>query len=669
MSDDFDDLDNELLGLGDEGDQSDNDRRKHMDDSGDESEGAVSDSTLGSQQRNNKKKPTIIATSPSPPPARRQGVAGADSEDEDDSRGRKDGGVGRKRPSPGDDASSPPKKRAKAAAAKRTKKRKGDSDDEGINSDDSEDYSAGIASEPISSDDDDGDYAGGPSNEIRPLYPYMEHYKDAADKAHLDSLPELEREGVLAERAEEISKWKEAKEMRDRMRRQKQEAERKKKRDDTHLGARRSTRGESSAKKTAESKKKSQLSELVKRRDEKSARKAGVDASDRSRKKRRNASSDRSEGEEDSDSDHGGRGSQPVWTTHEKSSSKKASEEAGLADLKLLIVGRSTIAKFWAHPGFEDATVGCFARVCIGNHPDTGKSVYRLCQIKGWQDSRHIYEVTGGDRTIKFRRNAIIASADAERPTRVDVFSDTAPNEDEFRWWSAAMDTAKLKRPTVDFVERKRQETKNVTQRRLTNEDFEAMRLKRTSYYPDDPILPMLDIPGLKRRRQQLVDQGDEQEILKIDRELEWRAPPKALTANLGKPTQLDILGQINKRNRETNRQDIRKAQIEEKKRNEIAARMAAENGDSSFMDPFARVKTHAKIYHDDPSVKKKEKDKEGDVDMDDLFGGEELKKDNGGPGLGKTDNKVPQVKAGKAKGIDAVIAGLDLQFDIDFDT
>ncbi|KAF3922351.1 hypothetical protein AA313_de0201161 [Arthrobotrys entomopaga] len=668
MSDDFDDLDNELLGLGDEGDQSDNDRRKHMDDSGDESEGAISDSTLGSQQTNNKKKPTIVATSPSPPPARRQGGA-ADSEDEDDVAGRKDGGVGRKRPSPGDDASSPPKKRAKPAAAKKTKRRKGDSDDEEIDSDDSEDYSAGIASEPISSDDDDGDYPGGSSNELRPIYGYMEHYKDAADKAYLDSLPELEREGVLAERAEEVSKWKEAKEMRDRMRRQKQEAERKKKKDEAHLGARRSTRGESSAKKTAESKKKSQLSELVKRRDEKSARKAGVDASDRSRKKRRNASSDRSEGEEDSESDHD-RGSQPVWTTHEKSSSKKVSEEASLADLKLLIVGRSTIAKFWAHPGFEDATVGCFARVCIGNHPETGKSVYRLCQIKGWQDSRHIYEVTGGDRTIKFRRNAIIASADAERPTRVDVFSDTAPNEDEFRWWCAAMDAAKLKRPTVDFVERKRQETKNVTQRRLTTEDFEAMRLKRTSYHPDDPILPMLDIPGLKKRRQQLVDQGDEPEILKIDRELEWRAPPKSLTANLGKPTQLDILGQINKRNREINRQDIRKAQIEEKKRNEIAARMAAENGDSSFMDPFARVKTHAKIYHDNPSTKKKEeKDKEGDVDMRNPSGGEEPNKDNSGPGLGKTDNKVPQVKAGKAKGIDAVIAGLDLQFDIDFDT
>ncbi|EPS36193.1 hypothetical protein H072_10235 [Dactylellina haptotyla CBS 200.50] len=533
----------------------------------------------------------------------------------------------------------------------------------------SENSSVGIASEPISSDDDDDGYDGGAKTPGH-VYPYQQLYKDPKDKAAIDALPEFQREQILADRADEISRWTEAREMKARLQQQKRDAEKNKKKEADKLlaasGARRSTREESSAKRSLNSRKNAQLNELVKRRDEKSARKAGADASDRNKKKKRDISADRSEGE-DSDSDGEGQGSQPVWASQEKASaSKKGSEEAALSDIKLLIVGRSTVAKYWAYPGFEDATVGCFARVCIGNHPDTNRSVYRLCQIKGWQDSRHIYEVTGGDRTIKFRRNAIIASADAERPTRVDVFSDSMPTEDEFRWWIGAMEAAKSKRPTVAFVEKKRQETKSVTNRRLTNEDFEAMRLIKTSYYPDDPILPHLDIPALKKRRQQLVDQGDEPEILRVDRELEWRAPPKALTANLGKPTQLDILGQINKRNRETNRQDIRKAQIEEKKRNEIAARMAAENGDSSFMDPFARVKTHAKIYHDDPMAKKK-KDKEGDMDMGDLFGGDGAA-ESGGAGLGKTDNKVPQVKAGQAKGIDAVIAGLDLQFDIDFD-
>ncbi|KAF3932160.1 hypothetical protein ABW20_dc0108359 [Dactylellina cionopaga] len=686
MSDDFDDLDNELLGLGDEGEQSDHGGETtrgsgggRKQDSGDESEGAVSDSTVGSQPR--KKKPTTVVTSPSPPPARRD--AAADSDDEEDLNVGKPGASGRKRPSPADDASSPPKKRAKAVAGgggakkPRGKRRKGgdEEEDDDVYSNDamsaSNASSPGIVSESISSDDDDMDFSA--AKTPADLYPYQKFYKNAADKTRIDSLPELQKETILADRAEEIHKFNEARDMKARMQKQKRETEKNKKREAEDLlkasasgGARRSTREESSAKKTVDSKKKAQLNELVKKRDERTARKAGVSTSEKGRKKRRDDSQDRSEGE-DSESDQDS--SQAVFVSLEKSSARKGNEEAGLADLKLLIVGRSTVAKYWAHPGFEDATIGCFARICIGNHPETGRSVYRLCMIKAWQDSRHIYEVTGGDRSIKFRRNAVIAVADAERPTRVDVFSDAMPTEDEFRWWSAAMTTAEIKRPTISFVEKQREKTKQVTQRRLSNEDFEEMRLKKNSYYPDDPILPFLDIPGLKKRRQKLVDEGDEAEILKIDRELEWRAPPKALTASLGKPTQLDILGQINKRNRETNRHDIRKAQIEEKKKSEIAARMAAANGDSSFVDQSARVKTHARIYHDGGYADKK-KDKEGDVDMDDLFGDDKGGKE-GTPvvaGLGKTDDKVPQVKAGKAKGIDAVIASLDLQFDIDFD-
>ncbi|KAJ6257326.1 hypothetical protein Dda_8215 [Drechslerella dactyloides] len=693
MSDDFDDLDNELLGLGD-GDEGD-DQHHHSEDGdkhsppGDESEGAVSDSTVSSQQR--RKKPTTTITSPSPPPARR---AADISEDESDTAldGRKGPASTRKRPSPGDDASSPPKKRAKAA--KKTKrKRRGDDDaseDDGgtllkaskmtkrrlyrrrLPSDysDDMDVSAGsdddaVVSEPISSDEDMEDEE---DDDIGPLlYPYQQFYKNASDKSWVDSLPELDREQIIAERSEEVSKHEEARLMRARAREQKRNAEKQKKKDAKALLAsatRRSMRGESSAKRNADSKKSTQLSELVKKRSEKNARKAGGAGDADSSKRRRRESPSRSEGEEDESSDE-----QPAWASQEKSSAlKKGTEEAGLDDIKLLIVGRSTIAKYWAHPGFEEATIGCFARVCIGNHPDTNKPTYRLCIIKGWQDSRHIYEISASDRTIKFRRNAIIASAEAERPTRVDVFSDSAPTEDEFRWWSAAMDVAKMKRPTVAFVEKKRQETKSVTQRKLTNADFDQIQLKKTSYHPDDPTLPFLDIPGLRRHRQQLVEQGNEAEILKIDRELEWRAPPKALTAAMGKPSQLDILGQINKRNREINRHDIRKAQLEEKKKNEMAARHAAEHGDNSFMDPFARVKTHARIYHDDVSMKKNGK-KADEPDIDDLFGGADEAKEGEatGAGLGKTDSKVPQVKARKPQGIDAVIASLDLQFDIDF--
>ncbi|KAF3940332.1 hypothetical protein ABW19_dt0201510 [Dactylella cylindrospora] len=673
MSDDFDDLDNELLGLGDEGELDDDRSQRDKSPAGDESEGAVSDTSVGSSRRKNKV--TTVVISPSPPPASRSGAGRPTvSDDESDTpvAVRKGVAASRKRPSPGDEASSPPKKRTKAG--KKTTKRKrrgGDSDDEDEASDYSDEMnvsgdSDAVVSQPATSDDEDG------GDVAQTLYPFQGLYKSAADKVYVESLPELQKETILAERAEELFKLNEAKEMKARAQRQRREAEKRDRKEAEAIaaasGARRSTRGESSAKRTADSKKSAQLSELMKKRDEKNARKAGAGDVNKAKKKRKDTP-DRSDGEEDEDDVD-----EPSWTLQSKTSSsdKRGSEEASLADIRLLIVGRSIIAKYWSYPGFEEATVGCFARVCIGNHPETGRVVYRLCIIKGWQDSRHIYEITGSDRTVKFRRNAIIASAADERPTRVDVFSDSAPTEDEFRWWNGAMDVAGIKRPTVAFVEKKRRDTKQVWQRQLTNEDFEEMRRKRTSYFPEDPIIADLDVPGLRQLRAKLVDEGNESEILRIDKELEWRTPPKAISSQYGKVADRDKLGQINKRNREINRHDIRQAQIEEKKRNEMAAKLAAENGDSSFMDPFARVKTHAKIYHND-QFKNGEKDE--DVDMDDLFGGDEPKDgkspnpagNGAGAGLGKMDNKVPQVKTGKPKGIDAAIASLDLQFDIDF--
>ncbi|KAK6530747.1 hypothetical protein TWF281_007586 [Arthrobotrys megalospora] len=678
MSDGFDDLDDELLGLGGGDDASDASEGHHSDSeskpatkqtsagalSGDESEGAISDSTIGSESR--KKKPTTVVTSPSP----RRAIGG---DDEDD--GEVGGGVGagkgvRKRPSPGEDESSPPKKRAKGpAVARKGKKRRG-SDDEDEDEDEGA-FSDAPSSAVISEASSDDEMADSPAD----LYPYDGIYKSATEKAEVEKLNQLQREQFIADRKEEVDRYRENEQMVNRARLQKLAAAKKKKKraaddddydDSLHAsaGARRSTRGDSSAKKTADSKKNASLTALRQKRNEKSARKAGADV-DRPNKKRRDSIS---EGEDEgSDNDHDDKEAEWAASQEKKPSAtaRKGSEESTFDDIKLLMVTRNTITKFWTYPNFETATTDCFVRISIGNHPDSGKLVYRLCQIKGWQDSKSIYEVSSGDRTIKYRRNAIIATGSAEKPTRVDVISDSPPTEDEWRWYIGAMEVAKLKRPDFAFVERKRKDVKDVTTHQLTNDDFDAMRRMRTSYYPEDPILPNLDLPSLKRRRQQLVDEGDESEILRIDRELEWRAPPRALTAALSRPTQLDVLGQINKRNREINRQDIRKAQIEEKKRNEIAARMAAENGDSSFMDPFARVKTHAKIYHNE-----KPKDKDGD--MEDLFGDDndkekEKQKNGGGAGLGKTDSKVPQVKVPQHKGIDAAIASMDLQFDIDF--
>lgn len=169
-----------------------------------------------------------------------------------------------------------------------------------------------------------------------------------------------------------------------------------------------------------------------------------------------------------------------------------------------------------------------------------------------------------------------------------------------------------------------------------------------------DPVQTVLKRAKLRQSRDIAVSQGDEAQILRFDKELQ------DLEDTLGRPhtrvdSQMDRLSRLNQENRKKNIAELRKAELDEKR----AARRAAEEAEKSgaMSNPFARVKTKARIVHNSVEVRGE--------------GGDPNSQGTGGDTPSGTPKGVGLIGNGTQKGrringIDDVIASLDFGIDIE---
>jgi len=119
-----------------------------------------------------------------------------------------------------------------------------------------------------------------------------------------------------------------------------------------------------------------------------------------------------------------------------------------------------------------------------------------------------------------------------------------------------------------------------------------------------------IDRTRLLQDRQRLVEQGNEAAIARVDQSLAALDGPKlafgtSLTSSTSKPSapmgasQQERLAAINKANRLAAHEQLRKAQLAEK-RAERETQEKIARGEAQA-NPFARVKTRAKVHHDAP--------------------------------------------------------------------
>ncbi|KAI5811613.1 hypothetical protein DFH27DRAFT_605710 [Peziza echinospora] len=521
----------------------------------------------------------------------------------------------------------------------------------------SNNYHSAYASE--SSEDDE-------EENIFELYPYEGTYKDAADKAKLLAMSEIEREAVLAERATEIERAMQDRHLRTLLKSQSRAAANSGNNADKNNGGntsggdsggggatRRSTRAQNMPQAKKLDSKKGKLDEMKRAREERNTRKdkpgSSTHGDDEGTSRRRSLA----DLLDDDDDDR-------APFAEELYVKKKEEREVDLQDINRARIGRTGFTKLCDYPGFEETIIDCFVRVSLFDR-DTGRNAYRVAQIKGITTGKPYSLLDNKRRTDKHLQ---LVQGKAERSFPMDLMSDGNITEAEFQRFKAQLNVDSMPLPSLSLVRRKANDLRALDSRTFTPEEVSAMIAKRNKGKVDTVSL-FAQRSHLKELRATAVLAGDTDEMRRLDKEIHAieDMSRKALKGSYTADDGQSKLAKHNASARQRNRKEIREAELEEK-------RKARLHGDvkpgSEFYNPFQRVKTKAKVMH----VEEKKGEMMGKEEVVKTVT-EQVAKTTLGAGRSEAEGPPAAGKPvvgekGKKKGIDDVIASMDFGIEID---
>lgn len=236
--------------------------------------------------------------------------------------------------------------------------------------------------------DSDSDPSPATMYEDGDRYPLEGKFLDEADKVHIMAMPEIKREEILAERAQQVERDRQNRALRQLLNareagNKKQDKKRKAGTADLDESHRKTSRqrtkvgggrvGEASA----------GIDNLKRARAEKDDRqRRRQEDKDRNKERQGNVHEDYTDADADGESevewDDG-----KTKTRPSPSPDTRDAQPADLRDVERVRVGRTQFAMVCFYPGFNEAITGCFVRVNVGPDRDTGEMVYRMGTIKG----------------------------------------------------------------------------------------------------------------------------------------------------------------------------------------------------------------------------------------------------------------------------------------------
>ena len=212
-------------------------------------------------------------------------------------------------------------------------------------------------------DESDSDADAGDADDDE-IYPVDGLFRSEKEKHEIMAMREVEREQIMADRAAEVESQKRKRQLRqmvaeDTAKAKKRSAAKADLDDEPRTKSRQRTgKGE-----TAMDSLRRARAERQKRRED--------------HERRRDTYSPRRDSPEaESDEDDYRRSRTP-----EKEEEEQPAAE--LRDYDRVRLGRNEFAQVCFTPGFEPAITGCFIRIALGPHPDTGLEQYRMAVIKG----------------------------------------------------------------------------------------------------------------------------------------------------------------------------------------------------------------------------------------------------------------------------------------------
>ncbi|KAI5359557.1 putative Plus-3 domain, Plus3-like superfamily protein [Septoria linicola] len=514
-------------------------------------------------------------------------------------------------------------------------------------------------------DEEDDDAPGEEEEDIRPLYPLEGKYESEQDRSYVMALSEIQREELLATRAEEVTRrtqdqlLKKALASSSAANKQKRKAAAADLEDNNN---RRTTR--------PKTEKQLALDRLRQTREEKAAQRDRLAITRDDRRDERAPSSHGSEKDADGESE-------VEWAAEPE---RKDDPPAELKDFDRARIGRTGFAKVCFYPGFEQAIRGCFARVAIGQNRETGQTTYRMCQIKDFTVGKPYQMENSAGKAFTTDQYALVAQGSSEKPWPFSACSDGHITDADYGRYVETLNKENMKKPSRRFLHKKLDDINGLlnitfTEEKL-NQKFAKQREIQMKY---DPVHQAKQKrKDIQRRRAEAEQNSDEEEIARCDAELEAlengavNGGPKIVAKVKAKDhaspaktvAQHESLAILNRQNRAKNQQEVRQALLKERQKIERERKAAHEKKTAEI-----RAQVHAKAK--DQAQRRASQNKE-------LFGEDTPGTSRAGtPANGtSTPKRRPDLPVNGAKGPigalkkknldDEVISGLDLDIDIE---
>ncbi|KAI1057347.1 hypothetical protein LB506_012926 [Fusarium annulatum] len=515
-------------------------------------------------------------------------LAGGDSDDEASGNESRGGS-----PSP------PPAKRSgsKKGAGKKSRRGNDDSEEEGEASAPGTPNS--LESAPMDESDSDDEPSRGraaAAEDDDEAYPIDGRYKSQKEKAEIMALPELEREQLIAERMTDIERQRQNRLLRQMVSNMENEERKqvKKKRSAGTAELEDGDRIRKASRPRTESKRETAMDSLRQAKAEKARRREDLE-----RRKDNYSPRRRNSGAKDSDDDYN-RGRSPTPDADEN----RDQPPAELRDYERVRLGRNEFAQVCFTPGFEQAITGCYIRIALGPHPESGIEQYRMAAIKGFTTSRP-YALQGPNGAFVTDQYVKAAHGKAIKEFPFIAASSGKFTENELNRYKVTCHNEGVTLPSKAYLMDKIDEINGLINHSWTTEEIKA-RLARMK-----ELKRRFD-PAERERIAHLLEEarqhGEHDKAEELQEELDNLGSQRlAFRTSLGSSkhnevpkaqTEQDRLAERNRENRRLNAEAVRKAQLKEKaKSKEIEA--ALKRGETYQGDMSRRLRTKAKFVYD----------------------------------------------------------------------
>ncbi|EMD36880.1 hypothetical protein CERSUDRAFT_114800 [Gelatoporia subvermispora B] len=439
--------------------------------------------------------------------------------------------------------------------------------------------------------DSDSEQPESEEDDVANPYPLEGKYVDEEDRNRLMQMPEIEREGIIEQRLEEMQRIQDQRNL------------------DQMLKAQSGGRGaEESVAKAAKRQHtvRGATKEKTRKLDELKARRKAKDEKKRTRdmSPKREASSSPVDMDMSDDEEEDGQ-----ITKYDEQEEKERrildkvnsrdDSPSMLEDFENVRLSRELLVKHSAAPWFSEYCKGAWVRYLIGNDREN-RPLYRMCEIvEVSQTGAKSYEINGR----VFNQEIELKYGGAVKRFPMDKASNGPFTTTEYEHLLKTLTNDRAAVPTKRQLETKRAQIVDLPNRPMTESDVSAMLARKRNMQGKQSAASMtMERSRLSQARTLALRRQDYDEVKQIDAQLAELTPARS-----DREDKADILAKVNERNRKANMEAVRRAEILEAERKRRERKLLAAGGRGTVTpgtpEPGARLKPGLKVSNSRPGT------------------------------------------------------------------